>query len=108
MTPSKFILPPQQIKDLLLVYHTNERDESHCRSYPALLACIKLTTGDEILRQRLQRTVTRRFVSSLASQQPEGEGERGRGTSSRLKNASNKVFLAHFPEQEDVPSGEHS
>ena len=116
VTPSKSIIPPQQIKDLLLIYHTNERDEYHCRSYPALLACIKLTTGDEIMRQRLQKVMTRRFVSSLASQhqiqdrggEREGEGKREKGASFRLKNASNKVFLAHFPEQEAVSSGEHS
>ena len=113
MTPSKFIVPPQQIKDLLLVYHTNERDESHCRFSPALLACIKLTTGDEVMRQRWQKVVTRRLVSSLAASQHRDEeaGERekgGGGASSRLKNASNKVFLAHFPEQEAVVSGEYS
>lgn len=116
VTPSKIIVPPQQIKDLLLVYHTNKRDESHCRSSSALLACIKLTTGDEIMRQRWQKVVTRRLVSSLAaSQHRDGdrdgeakEREKGRGASSRLKNASNKAFLAHFPEQEAVVSGEHS
>ena len=102
MIPSKLIIPPQQIKDVQLVYHTNERDEAHCSSYPALLACLKLTTGDEILRQRLQRVVTQRLLSSLDSQHQEGEGG---APSSRMKNASNEVFLAHFPEQEAVPTG---
>ena len=103
VTPSNFIIPPQQIKDLLLVYHTNETDESHCSSYPALLACVKLTTGDEILRQRLQTVVTRKCIDSSANLPK--DGARKEGTSLKLKNATNKVYLAYFSEQEAVATG---
>lgn len=97
--PSKFIVPAQQMKEFQIVYHANQADEDRCKSYPAPLACLRLTTGDEVLRQRLQKVVTQRFLSSLVSQHQE------RGATSRLKNASNEAFLTHFHEQETVPTG---
>ena len=42
-------------QELLLVYHASEVDEGHCLGFPSPLACLVLLTGEEILRQRLQR-----------------------------------------------------
>ena len=104
MTPSKVIVPPRQKRELQLVYHANERDEALCSSFPAPLASLKLTTGDEVLRQRLQKVISQRLLSSLSDQRYEG-GSDGGGPWSRLRNASNKALMTHFPEQETVPSG---
>ena len=111
VAPSKLVVPPHQIKDLQLIYHVNERDEATCSSHrrnppssPSPLACIKLTTGDEVLRQRLQKIFGQRLRTSLAGQSRE-RGENGVRPALKLKNSSNEALLTHFPEQEAVLTG---
>lgn len=90
------------MKELLLVYHADERDEARCSSHTAPLALLKLTTGDEVLRQRLQKVVSRGLKLSPASQHQQVDGGRGL----RLKNDSViGALLSHFHEQDTVPMG---
>ena len=104
MKPSKFIIPPQQMRELLLVYHIDENDESRCSSQPSTsIAYLNLTSGDEVLRQRLQKVVALRSTSPRGSQHQEAADN---SKSFTLKNASNRALLAHFPEQETVSMGE--
>ena len=87
MTPPQFVIPPQQMGELLLVYNMSGSVPPTC---PSPLACLKLVTGDELVRQRLCRVYTKQKDGS---------------PNWSLRNPDNKVYLKPFKHQESVPTG---
>ena len=98
VSPAEFVLHPQQMQDLSVVYQPSSSEEvARCSETATPLARLVLLNGDEIIRQRLQRAMA---AGAAGSEQAEGED----GRECRLNNTFNETFLQRFPGQESVPS----
>ena len=99
VSPPEFVLHPQQMQELSVVYHPSSSEEAaKCSEISAPLARLVLLNGDEIIRQRFQRAM------AAGKEHQAVEGEHSQRTEYQLSCALNKTFLQRFPGQEAVPS----